>query len=61
MSSIRKSKKLMKKSNGFFAIVVGNMVFCSNEWYVIKYHKGGVSFGSTEYIPYNIMSRVLMN
>lgn len=51
----------MKKSNGFFAIVVGNMVFCSNEWYVIKYHKGGVSFGSTEYIPYNIMSRVLMN
>lgn len=40
MSSIRKTKKAMKKSNGFFSVVVDNgMVFCVSEWYILKYHK----------------------
>ena len=35
MSSIRKTKKAMKKSNGFFSVVVDNgMVFCVSEWYI---------------------------
>lgn len=51
----------MKKSNGFFTVVVGNMVFCSNEWYVIKYHKSGVSFDDVTYIPYCMIRRVLLN
>ena len=68
MSSIRKTKKAMKKSNGFFTMFVSptlsdgyamdNMVFCSNESTAIQYHKQGVSFYDSEYIPYKLIRGV---
>ena len=44
MSSIRKTKKAMKKSNGFFSVVVDN----------------GISVDYAEYLPYKIMKRVII-
>lgn len=61
MSSIRKTKKAMKKSNGFFSVVVDNgMVFCVSEWYILRYHKKGISVGYAEYLPYKIMKRIII-
>ena len=61
MSSIRKTKKAMKKSNGFFSIVVDNgMVFCVSEWYILSYHKKGISVDYAEYLPYKIMKRIII-
>ena len=60
MSSIRKTKKAMKKSNGFFTVVVDNgMVFCVSEWHTLKCHRKGISLGNAEYLPYNIMRKVI--
>lgn len=59
MSSIRKTKKAMKKSNGFFTVVDNGMCFCVSEWYTLKYHKKGISIGNAEYLPYNIMRKVI--
>ena len=68
MSSIRKTKKAMKKSNGFFTMfvspalygecVMDNTVFCSNESTAIQYRKQGVSFYDSEYIPYKLIRGV---
>lgn len=68
MSSIRKIKKTMKKSNGFFTMFVfptlhngytmDNYVFCSNESTPIQYRKQGVVFYDSEYIPYKLIRGV---
>lgn len=61
MSSIRKTKKAMKKSNGFFSVRVDNgMIFCVSEWYILKYHKHGISIDNAKYLPYNIMRKIIM-
>ena len=64
MSSIRKTKKAMKKSNGFFTAVMDNgMCFCTAEWYTIytlKYHKHGIVIGNAEYLPYNLIRRLII-
>ena len=60
MSSIRKTKKAIKKSNGFFSVVVNtNMIFCVSEWQTLKYHKKGVSVDDSEYLPYSIMRNII--
>lgn len=60
MSSVRKTKKIMKKSNGFFTVIVDNgMGFCPIEWGALKYHKKGISVGNAEYLPYTIMRKVI--
>lgn len=60
MSSIRKTKKAMKKSNGFFTVRVDNgMYFCVSEWYTLRYHKKGISIGHAEYLPYSIIREVI--
>lgn len=60
MGSIRRTKKVMKKSNGFFTVVVDNgMCFCVSEWYTLKYYKKGISVGNAEYLPYNIMRKII--
>lgn len=52
MSSIKKTKKAMKKSNGFFSIVVDNsMVFCI---------KKGISVDYAEYLSYKVMKRIII-
>ena len=68
MSSIRKIKKAMKKSNGFFTMFVSptlysenimdNVVLCSNESTPIQYQKQGVVFYGWEYIPYKMIRGV---
>ena len=68
MSSIRKTKKAMKKSNGFFTMfvspalyggcVMDNTIFCSNESISIRYQKQGVLFYGNEYIPYKLIRGV---
>ena len=62
MSSIRKTKKAMKKSNGFFSVVVvdNGMVFCISEWYILRYHKKGIYVDYAEYLPYKIMKRIII-
>ena len=61
MSSIRKTKKAMKKSNGFFSVVVDNgIIFCVSEWYTLRYHKKGISVDYAEYLPYKIMKRIII-
>lgn len=41
MSSIRKTKKAMKKSNGFFTAIMDNgMCFCTAEYLPYKLIKG---------------------
>ena len=50
----------MKKSNGFFSVVVDNgMVFCILEWYILRYHKKGIPVDYAEYLPYKIMKRII--
>lgn len=68
MSNIRKTKKAMKKSNGFFTIFVSptlsdgyvenTLIFCSNESTPIQYRKQGVSFYDGEYIPYKLIREI---
>lgn len=68
MSSVRKIKKAMKKSNGFFTMFASPtlsngytedvLVFCSNESTPIRYRKQGVSFYDSEYIPYKLIRGV---
>ena len=61
MSSIRKTKKAIKKSNGFFSVVVNtSMVFCVSEWQTLKYHKKGISVDDSEYLPYSIMKNIII-
>lgn len=64
MSSIRKTKKAMKKSNGFFTVVMDNgMYFCTTEWYTLytlKYHKHGIFIGNAEYLPYKLIRRLII-
>lgn len=61
MSSIRKTKKAMKKSNGFFSVVVDNgMIFCVSEWSTLRYHKKGISVDYAKYLPYKIMKRIII-
>lgn len=61
MSSIRKTKKAMKKSNGFFSVVVDNgMIFYVSEWHTLRYHKKGISVDYAEYLPYKIMKRIII-
>ena len=59
MSSIRKTKKAMKKSNGFFTAVMDNsMCFCASEWGTIKYRKHGVSVNDSVYVPYKLIKGI---
>lgn len=61
MSSIRKIKKAMKKSNDFFTTILDNgMCFCTSEWYTLKYHKHGISVGNAEYLPYRLIKRLII-
>ena len=65
MSSIRKTKKAMKKSNGFFTMFVSPtlsdgytedvLTLCSNGSTSIRYHKQGISFDDSECIPYKLI------
>lgn len=60
MSNIRKTKKTLKKSKGFFHIITDNgMGFCPMEWGALKYHKKGISVGNAEYLPYNIIRKII--
>ena len=65
MSSIRKTKKAMKKSNGFFTVVMNNsMCFCTTEWhtlYTLKYHKHGIVIGNAGYLPYKLIRRLIID
>lgn len=60
MSSIRKTKKTMKKSNGSFKILVDNMVFDPLDWGILKYHRHGISLGMSEYLPYKIIKKIIV-
>lgn len=61
MSSIRKTKKAMKKSNGFFSVRMYNgMIFCVSEWHTLAYHKKGISIGNAEYLPYALMREIII-
>lgn len=61
MSSIRKTKKAMKKSNGFFSVVVNNgMILSVSEWYTLAYHKKGISIDNAEYLPYVLMRKIII-
>ena len=64
MSSIRKTKKAMKKSNGLFTVIMDNgMSFCTAEWYTLytlKYHKHGIFIGNAEYLPYSLIRRLII-
>lgn len=60
MSSIRKTKKAIKKSNGFFSIITNiGIIFCASEWKTLKYHKKGISVDDAEYLPYSIMRSII--
>lgn len=54
----------MKKSNGFFTVVMDNgMCFCTTEWYTLytlKYHKHGIFIGNAEYLPYKLIRRLII-
>ena len=61
MRSIRKTKKSMKKSNGFFtAVMYNNICFCASEWDTIKYRKHGISADDSVYVPYKRIRRIDM-
>ena len=64
MSSIRKTKKTIKKNikktNGVFSIIIeNNMIFCMSEWHNLKYHKKGISVNNEDYLPYNIIHKII--
>ena len=61
MSSIRKIKKAMKKSNNFFTAIMDNGIcFCASEWYTLKYHKRGISVDNAEYLPYRLIKVLII-
>ena len=61
MNSVRKTKKAMKKSNGFFTAIMGNGIcLCASEWYTLKYHKHGISVDDAEYLPYKLIRRLII-
>lgn len=62
MSSIRKTKKAMKKSNGFLTAIMNNgMCFCVSEWYIRKFHKHGISIGNAGYLPYKEIKELIID
>lgn len=57
---IRKIKKAMKNSNGFFSVKAkGGRILCLSEWNDVKFHKKGFSVDSAEYVPYNWIKKVI--
>lgn len=59
MSSIRKTKKVLKNSKGFCTIIGKNgMCACILKWDTIKYHKHGVSINDSTYVPYKFTTYV---
>lgn len=61
MSSIRKTKKAIKKSNGFFSVITNTgMIFCASEWHTLAYHKKGISIDNAEYLPYVLMRKIII-
>lgn len=61
MSSIRKIKKNIKKTSGFFSIIIdNNMIFYVSEWHNLKYHKKGISVNNEDYLPYNIIHKIII-
>lgn len=65
MSSIRKTKKTIKKNikktNSFFSIIIdNNMIFCMSEWHNLKYHKKGISVNNEDYLPYNTIHKIII-
>lgn len=51
----------MKKSNGFFSVVVNNgMILSVSEWYTLAYHKKGISIDNAEYLPYVLMRKIII-
>lgn len=61
MSSIRKTKKAMKKSGGFFTLFIGDRVcICISEWNKISYHKRGISIDNTDYMPYIRIRKIII-
>lgn len=65
MSSIRKTKKTIKKTinknSGFFSIIIdNNMIFCVSEWHSLKYHKKGISINNEDYLPYKTIHKIII-
>ena len=59
MSSIRKTKKVLKNSKGFCTIIGKDcMCACISEWDTIKYHKHGVSVNDSVYVPYKLIKEI---
>lgn len=59
MSSIRKTKKVLKNSRGFCTIIGKDcMCACISEWDTIKYHKHGVSVSDSVYVPYKLIKGI---
>ena len=58
---IRKIKKAINKSNGFFTVVMNNGIcFCVSEWYTRKLHKHKICINSV-YIPYKEIKKLIIN
>ena len=59
MSSIRKTKKVLKNSKGFCTMIGKDcMCTCISEWDTMKYPKHGVSVNDSTYVPYKLIKRV---
>lgn len=59
MSSIRKTKKVLKNSRGFCTIIGKDcMCACISEWDTIKCHKHGVSVSDSVYVPYKLIKGI---
>ena len=57
---VKKIKKAMKKSSGFFSVKAkGDIILCLSEWNSVKYHKKGFSVDNAEYMPYNWVKKVI--
>lgn len=61
MSSIKQTKKAMKKSSSFLSVKVRGMVFPINEWDEIKFHTKGISINTFTYIPYKLMKVIYIH
>ena len=35
------------------------MIFCMSEWHNLKYHKKGISVNNEDYLPYNIIHKII--
>ena len=59
MSSIRKTKKVLKNSKGFCTIIGKDcMCACISEWDTMKYYKHGVSVSDSVYVPYKLIKGI---